>query len=223
MSNKAVVLLSGGLDSSTLTAYLQSKGMELYAITMQYGQVHKKEVESAIYIAKKYNVKEHKIININMNEISKSALTDSSISIPENREYFQDIPVTYVPARNIIFLSIALSYAESKGIDNIAIGANSIDYSGYPDCRDEFFKSYEKMANVGTKYGVEGGEFKIIRPLIDMSKKDIVLLGNSLKVPFEHTWSCYKGQDVPCGVCDSCKLRHKGFEEAGVKDPLENH
>ncbi|MCL4326422.1 MAG: 7-cyano-7-deazaguanine synthase QueC [Candidatus Thermoplasmatota archaeon] len=220
MKEKVVTLLSGGLDSSTLLAYLIDNGYEPYVITFEYGQIHEKEIISAVAIARHYGIKNHKIIKINMKDIAKSALLDRNTGIPMDRYVMNEIPVTYVPARNIVFLSIALSYAESENIENIAIGANAIDYSGYPDCREDFFKLFEEMANEGTKMGLSYGNIEIMRPFIHMSKKDIVLLGNSLHLPFEKTWSCYNGNEKPCMHCDSCILRSKGFKEANVTDPL---
>ncbi len=221
---KAVVLLSGGLDSSTCMAIAKKDGYELYALSFQYGQRHEKELESAKAIAKHFGAKEHMILRLELDRIGGSALTDESIEVPENRdeEHMADeIPVTYVPARNTILLSYALAYAEVKDADAIYIGANALDYSGYPDCRPEYYKAFEDVARLGTKRGVEGRPIEIKYPLIDMSKADIIRTGMELGVPYELTWSCYKGGEKACGVCDSCKLRLKGFREAGYEDPIE--
>jgi 7-cyano-7-deazaguanine synthase len=208
---KAVVLLSGGLDSTTTLYWAQAQGLECYGLIFNYGQKHLKEVKVARNIAKLTGI-EYKIVNLEF-PWKGSALLDDEIEIPKNREIDAEIPVTYVPARNIIFLSIAASYAEVIGASSILIGANSVDYSGYPDCRPEFMKAMQNALDLGTKVG----KIKIETPLINLSKKDIILLGTKLGVPYEKTWSCYNGGDEPCGVCDSCVLRNKGFEEACLK------
>ena len=221
---KAVVLLSGGLDSSTCMAIAKDEGYELYALSFDYGQRHSRELESAKAIAEHFGAKEHKILRIDLRQIGGSALTDDSIDVPENRdeEHMADeIPVTYVPARNTILLSFALAYAEVIGADAIYIGANALDYSGYPDCRPEYYRAFEEVARLGTKRGVEGKPIEIKYPLINMTKAEIIRTGMRLGVPYELTWSCYKGGEKACGVCDSCKLRIKGFKEAGYKDPIE--
>ncbi len=221
---KAVVLLSGGLDSSTCMAIAKKDGYELYALSFQYGQRHERELESARAIAKHFGAKEHMILRLELDRIGGSALTDESIEVPENRDedkMAEEIPVTYVPARNTILLSYALAYAEVKDADAIYIGANALDYSGYPDCRPEYYTAFEEVARLGTKRGVEGRPIEIKYPLIDMSKADIIRTGMELGVPYELTWSCYKGGEKACGVCDSCKLRLKGFREAGYEDPIE--
>jgi len=225
---KAVCLLSGGLDSTTTVFYAKNKGYEIYALTFSYGQRHSKEVEQAEKVAKYLGVKEHKIININfLKELTKgvSALTDEKIEIPEERkieDMEKNIPVTYVPFRNTIFLSIATSYAESINANSIFIGANSLDYSGYPDCRPEYFKAMEEVIKLGTKIGVTNEkEIKIEIPLLMKTKSEIIKLAKELNVPLGLTWSCYKGGKKACGKCDSCLLRLKGFKEAGIKDPIE--
>ena len=221
---KAVVLLSGGLDSSTCMAIAKDEGYEIYALSFDYGQRHSRELESAKAIARHFGAKEHKILRIDLRQIGGSALTDDSIDVPENRdeEHMADeIPVTYVPARNTILLSFALAYAEVIDADAIYIGANALDYSGYPDCRPEYYKAFEEVGRLGTKRGVEGKPIEIKYPLINMSKAEIIRTGMRLGVPYELTWSCYKGGEKACGVCDSCKLRIKGFKEAGYKDPIE--
>lgn len=220
---KAVVLLSGGLDSAVTLARTKEDRYEPCALSFDYGQRHGKELESARDIAAHFKVKEHKVLKIDLTKIGGSALTDDSISIPEERnpeEIGADIPMTYVPARNIIFLSLALGYGEAIDADAIFIGANALDYSGYPDCRPEFFKAFSEMARLGTKRGSEGRPIQIEHPLINMTKAEIVKEGARLKVPFQLTWSCYRGQKKACGTCDSCLLRLKGFREAGIEDPI---
>lgn len=220
----AIVLLSGGLDSATTLAIALSEGYDCHALSFNYRQRHDRELSSAIHVAKHYGLKEHKIVRMDLREIGGSALTDESIAVPEGREVAalkKDIPTTYVPARNIIFLSVALGYAEVCSADAIFIGANAIDYSGYPDCRQDFLEAFAVMGNKGTKRGVEGHPIAIKYPLINMTKAQIVKKGLELKVPYELTWSCYKGGKRACGKCDSCQLRLKGFAEAGSQDPIE--
>lgn len=220
-NKRAVSLLSGGLDSSTLLSYVVSQGYEVVALSFDYGQRHRRELESARKIADHYKVK-HRIMNIDLRAIGGSALTDD-ISIPESslNEIGKDIPVTYVPARNTILLSIALGLAEVTDSSKIFIGANALDYSGYPDCRPEYFDSINQTFNLATKKTVEGGHIEVEAPLLRYSKADIVNLALKLKTPLEMTWSCYGGKDKACGVCDSCKLRLKGFMEAGSEDPIQ--
>jgi 7-cyano-7-deazaguanine synthase len=223
-TKKAVVLLSGGLDSAVTLGKAINDGYEVNPLTIDYGQRHKKELISAQKIGLYYNVKEHKIMNIDLTQIGGSALTEASIPIPEKRgsnDIGTDIPSTYVPARNTIFLSIALGYAEVVGAHSIYIGANALDYSGYPDCRPEFLEAFQKVAEYGTKAGVEGNPIMIKYPLIDMTKADIIRLGKQLDVPLHLTWSCYKGEVRACGKCDSCLLRLKGFSEAGFEDSID--
>ncbi len=219
---KAVVLLSGGLDSTTTLAQAIADGNEVTALSFRYGQKHSKELTAASNVAKYYKIK-HVIVDIDLS-MFKSALTDNNIKVPENRDKSKmgkDIPVTYVPARNIIMMSVAAGLCESVDADKIYIGANSVDYSGYPDCRPEFFKEFEKMINVGTKAGVEGHPIKIMTPIQNASKADIVKLGKKLGAPLHLTWSCYEGGKKACGKCDSCQLRLKGFKEAGYEDEIE--
>jgi len=217
---KSVVLLSGGLDSATTLAIALDDGYEVYALSFDYGQKHSRELESAKKIAKHYNVK-HKIMKIDFSW-AKSALTDKKIKIPESRKKIgKNIPVTYVPARNMVMLSFALAYAETINADAVFIGANAIDYSGYPDCRPEFYKAFQKAASLGTKKGAESKPIQIKYPLINMTKSKIIKKGMELGVPYHLTWSCYKGKKKACGVCDSCILRLKGFKEAGYDDPIE--
>ncbi|MFH1125832.1 MAG: 7-cyano-7-deazaguanine synthase QueC [Candidatus Altiarchaeota archaeon] len=222
---KAVILLSGGLDSS-VTAYIaKKKGFELYALTVRYGQRHIHEVESARKIAKALGVVEHKIVDLNLKLFGCSALTDKKIKIPKDRSCSEisssGIPNTYVPARNAIMLSIALAYAETLDADEIYIGAHCLDYSGYPDCRPEFIQAFQKMADLATKRAVEGRKIKIRVPLIQKNKKEIITGGKKLGVPFEFTRSCYSEGEKSCGSCDSCKLRLEGFKKAGLKDPIQ--
>jgi 7-cyano-7-deazaguanine synthase len=218
---RGVVLLSGGLDSSTVLAMALDMGYEVHALSFDYGQRHSRELESAKKIAKYYNVP-HKIIKLDLRQIGGSALTDD-IEVPERKmdDIKEEIPITYVPARNTILLSIALGYAEVIDADAVFYGANAIDYSGYPDCRPEYVEAFEKCANLGTKRGVEGKPIKIMAPIIHMTKAEIIKKGMELGVPYELTWSCYRGGKKACGRCDSCLLRLKGFMEAGYEDPLE--
>lgn len=219
--SKGVVLLSGGLDSSTTLGIANEEVDELYAMTFLYGQKHDRELQSAKDLASHYSIVEHKILEIPIAEVGKSSLLKDGEDIPEDRDIDEEIPSTYVPARNIIYLSYALSYAESIEADAIYIGANAVDYSGYPDCRPDFYEAFEDMAEEGTKRGVEGDPIDIRYPLIDLTKGDIVKKADELDVPLEKTWSCYKGKEKACGVCDSCRLRLKGFKEAGLEDPIE--
>ncbi|KGG81485.1 7-cyano-7-deazaguanine synthase [Caloranaerobacter azorensis H53214] len=215
---KAVILLSGGLDSTTCMGIAQNEGYELYPISFDYKQRHRKELEAAKKIAEYYNVKEHKIISLD--NVGGSALTDENIDVPEYKGD-GEIPVTYVPARNILFLSYALGYAEVIGAEAIFIGVSSVDYSGYPDCRPEFIEAFQKVVDVGTAAGVKGKSIKIIAPLINLSKAETIKLGTKYGVPYHLTTSCYNGKEKACGVCDSCVLRLKGFAEAGIEDPIE--
>ena len=221
---KAVVLLSGGLDSATCVAMAQDQGYEVYALSFRYGQRHSVELEAADRVAKHLKVAEHKTAEIDLTLFGGSALTDD-IEVPKDRdegEMESDIPVTYVPARNTIFLSFALAYAEVVGAKDIFIGVNALDYSGYPDCRPEFIRSYEETANLGTKVGVtEEERITIQTPLIDMTIAEIAATGTRLGVDYSMTISCYDpdATGAACGHCDSCLLRQKGFREAGLPDP----
>ena len=221
---RAVCLLSGGLDSSVCLALARSQGFECYALSFDYGQRHSVELESAAHVAKSLGAARHLVVPIDLRVFGGSALT-SDIAVPKGRSAAQmaaEIPVTYVPARNTVFLSLALAWAEVLGCSNIFIGVNALDYSGYPDCRPEFIEAFEEMANLATKAGVEGRMgLKIHTPLIRLSKAEIVKLGAQLGLDFSLTHSCYDPDEAgrPCGQCDSCVLRRKGFEEAGVKDP----
>ena len=224
-SKKAVVLLSGGLDSTTALAIARSAGYELYAMSFRYGQRHSMELESASRVAKAMGVEKHLIVEFDLRAIGGSALTDQ-IDVPKERsteEMASGIPITYVPARNTIFLSFALAWAEVLGAQDIFIGVNALDYSGYPDCRPEYIEAFEKMASLATKAGVEGRmRLKIHSPLIAMTKAEIIKTGLQLGVDYSLTHSCYDptAEGLACGKCDSCRLRLKGFAEAGVRDPL---
>ena len=217
---KAVVLLSGGLDSTVTLAIALNEGMDVTALSFRYGQRHTKELDSAAAVCDHYGI-DHRIMDMDLSSF-RSALTDPSIEVPSDRKgkLEESIPITYVPARNIIFLSIAAGLCESVGAEAIYIGANAVDYSGYPDCRPEFFGTFERMLTAGTKTGVEGGAVKIRTPIIDLTKADIVRKGKELNAPLDLTWSCYKGGSKACGHCDSCILRLKGFREAGFKDEI---
>ena len=223
---RAVCLLSGGLDSATCLAWALSKGYECHALSFDYGQRHRIELDAAAHVASELGATEHRIVNVDLRAFGGSALT-ADIPVPKERstaEMAQGIPITYVPARNTIFLSFALAWAEVLNASDIFIGVNAIDYSGYPDCRPEYIEAFERMANLATKSGVEGRtEVRIHTPLIRLAKSEIVKLGISLGVDFGLTHSCYDPIESgkPCGACDSCLLRRKGFEEAGIGDPLE--
>lgn len=216
---KAVVLVSGGLDSTTALAIARSEGYDCYTMSFDYGQRHRVELVAAERTAKAMGAVLHKVINLDLRTIGGSALTDNSIAVPEHET--AGIPITYVPARNTVFLSIALGWAEVLGAEDIFIGVNAVDFSGYPDCRPEYIAAFEKMANLATRAGAEGGQLKIRTPLIDLTKADIVKLGLGLGVDYSLTVSCYQANDKgeACGKCDSCRLRKMGFEQAGVADP----
>lgn len=216
---KAVVLLSGGLDSATVVAMAKAEGYACYSMSFDYGQRHRAELQAAERVARQLGVVEHKVIGMSLNGIGGSALTDSSLAVPE--EQVEGIPVTYVPARNTLFLSLALGWAEVLGARDIFIGVNAVDYSGYPDCRPEFVEAFERLANLATKAGVEGQGFRIRAPLQDLSKAQIVQEGIRLGVDYAMTVSCYQADDEgrACGKCDSCRLRAAGFEAAGIADP----
>lgn len=216
---RAVILLSGGLDSATVVAMARADGYTCYTMSFDYGQRHRSELDAAARVARDLGVVEHKVIGLNLNGIGGSALTDSSIAVPESPG--EGIPVTYVPARNTVFLSLALGWAEVLGARDIFIGVNAVDYSGYPDCRPEFIEAFERMANLATKAGVEGQGFTIQAPLQNLSKADIVKAGMRLGVDYGLTVSCYQADDQgrACGKCDSCRLRADGFATAGIADP----
>lgn len=219
---KAIVLLSGGLDSTTALYLAKSQGFdELYAITFLYGQKHDKELKSAQAVAKAVGVKEHKIVNLLLNQWHGCSLTDPDMDVKDGNAERQDIPDTYVPARNMVFLLVAASWADALDITDIFIGVSEVDYSGYVDCRKEFIKAMEQAVNLGTVLGAEKKQHITIHaPFMHMTKADEVKLGERLGVDFGLTWTCYRGGDKPCGTCDSCLLRAKAFAEAGVEDPL---
>ncbi|MES2817977.1 MAG: 7-cyano-7-deazaguanine synthase QueC [Pseudomonadota bacterium] len=216
---RAVILLSGGLDSATVVAMAKAQGYACYSMSFDYGQRHRAELQAAERVARQLGVIEHKMVGLDLNGIGGSALTDASIAVPESPT--EGIPVTYVPARNTVFLSLALGWAEVLGARDIFIGVNAVDYSGYPDCRPEFIEAFERMANLATKAGVEGEGFRICAPLQAMSKAEIVQAGRALGVDYGLTVSCYQAdeQGRACGKCDSCRLRAAGFAQAGVADP----
>lgn len=223
-SDRAVVLLSGGLDSATVLAVAVNEGYDILAMTFGYGQRHEVELASAKEVACSFHVTEHVIIEIPGNLFAGSALAGSAKkNVPKNRRQGgeNDIPVTYVPARNILFLSYALAFAESRNAGTVFIGANAVDYSGYPDCRGEFFEAFERMATLGMKCGVEGSPVRIKTPLLDMKKSEIIKLGTGLGVDYSKTHSCYDpdADGMACGECDSCLIRKRGFAEAGIGDP----
>ena len=216
---KAVVLVSGGLDSATVLAMAKSQGFRCFTLSFDYGQRHRAELVAAQKIAVAYPDVVHKVVTLNLDSIGGSALTDQDIAVPESPT--EGIPVTYVPARNTIFLSIALGWAEVLEASRIFIGVNAVDYSGYPDCRPEFIEAFTQLANVATKVGVEGGVMQICAPLSALSKADIIRAGVALGVDYSATVSCYQADALgrACGRCDSCRLRREGFEAAGVSDP----
>lgn len=219
-TQKAVVVLSGGLDSATCMGVAKAAGYELYPITFDYGQLHSREVEQAKAIASYFHAPAHKIANVGfLREIGGSALTDETIDVP-TAGVQEGIPSTYVPARNLIFLSLATAYAEVIGATKIYIGVSAVDFSGYPDCRPAFIESMTQTVNQATRIGSEGTPIQIEAPLIHLSKADTIRLGLSLGVPYHLTTSCYKGGEQACGQCDSCRLRIKGFQEAGMADPI---
>ncbi len=219
----AVVLLSGGLDSATTMAVAASRGYTLNALTFLYGQRHHREVEAATRLADAMSARCHNIVELPISGLASCALTDTGAELRDIGDECHvppDIPDTYVPSRNIIFLSAALAWAESLDADAVFIGANAVDYSGYPDCRPEFVRAFQVVADVGTRRGDEGRGIRIEAPLLEMSKADIIRRAHELGVPLELTWSCYEGGKRPCGKCDSCRLRAQGFSEAGLSDPL---
>lgn len=216
---KAVILLSGGLDSATVLAMARAQGYACHALSLAYGQRHSVELQAAQRVARALGVVEHKVIPISLDAFGGSALTDTQIAVPEAAS--EGIPVTYVPARNTIFLSLALGWSEVLGARDLFLGVNAVDYSGYPDCRPEFIEAFERLANLATKAGVEGERFSVHAPLIDLSKAEIIRQGVALGVDYALTVSCYQADQsgVACGVCDSCRLRAQGFEDAGMPDP----
>ena len=218
-NQKAVVLVSGGLDSTTVLAMARQQGFECYTLSFDYGQRAHAELQAAKRCSESLGAKEHKVVELDLRTIGGSALTDDNIDVPE--EQTSGIPVTYVPARNTVFLSIALGWAEVLDAQDIFIGVNAVDYSGYPDCRPEYIKAFETMANLATKAGVEGKALRINHPLIDLTKAEIIQQGVAVGVDYAQTVSCYQASEdgLACGKCDSCRLRKQGFEQAGIADP----
>jgi 7-cyano-7-deazaguanine synthase len=222
MSRGAVVLLSGGLDSATSLLIAREEGFDLYALSFDYGQRHSAELDSARRLAAAYGARAHRVVKIDFPAAGSSALTDPSIAVPRNALHREAIPITYVPARNTIFLAYAVAWGEGLAAFDLFIGANALDYSGYPDCRPEFLEAFEKTANLGTRAGVEGAGFRIHAPLLRLTKGEIVRKAAALGLDFAATSSCYDPgpRGRPCGSCDSCQLRARGFQEAGLVDPL---
>lgn len=216
---KAVVLLSGGLDSATVMALARAQGFSLYALSVSYGQRHIAELVAARRLAEHFGVRAHQTLQVNLDMVGGSALTDRSIAVPEAAA--EGIPVTYVPARNTLFLSLALGWAEVVGAEDLFIGVNAVDYSGYPDCRPAFIDAFERLAAVATRGGVEGRPVRVQAPLMQLTKGEIIRAGTALQVPYELTVSCYQADDDgrACGRCDSCRLRREGFRAAAVADP----
>ena len=219
MTKKAVILVSGGLDSSTVLAMAKQQGFDCYTLSFDYGQRHRSELIAAAKVSEAMQVEAHKVVSLDLGTIGGSALTDTNIDVPEYET--TGIPVTYVPARNTVFLSIALGWAEVLGANDIFVGVNAVDYSGYPDCRPDYINAFEQMANLATKAGVEGNKLTVHAPLIDMTKGQIIQAGTKIGVDYSVTVSCYQAdeQGAACGVCDSCRLRKQGFIDAGIKDP----
>ena len=219
MTQKAVVLVSGGLDSTTVLAIARSQGYDCYTLSFDYGQRTHSELAAAQRCSRQLGAVEHKVVSLDLRTIGGSALTDNTIDVPE--EETTGIPVTYVPARNTVFLSIALGWAEVLGAQDIFLGVNAVDYSGYPDCRPEFVSAFEALANLATKAGVEGHQLRVQAPLMHMTKEQIVAKGVELGVDYADTVSCYQATEAgeACGLCDSCRLRREGFEKAGIADP----
>ncbi|MBV1908972.1 MAG: 7-cyano-7-deazaguanine synthase QueC [Kangiellaceae bacterium] len=221
MNKKAIILLSGGLDSTTCLAMAQSQGYECYALSFSYGQKHSSELEAAKIIANSKDAVLHKIISLDLGSFGGSALTDENIEVPTDETI--GIPVTYVPARNTVFLSVALAWAEVLEADAIFAGVNAVDYSGYPDCRPEYIEAFQKMADLATKAGIEGRGVKIETPLLHLTKVEIIQAGHDLGVDYGQTVSCYKADELgkACGECDSCRIRTNAFEQAGLNDPTQ--
>jgi len=224
MVKKAVCLISGGLDSCVTSFIAKEQGYEIYALSFNYGQLHKKELDCSNKIAQAVGVENRIILDVDFQKFGKSSLLNASAdSIQDHnlKDITGEIPSTYVPARNTVFLSMALAYAESIDADAMFIGVNAVDYSGYPDCRPEYIQAYQKMADLATKKGIEGRPIKIEAPLLQLTKSEIIKTGLKLNAPLVDTWSCYRGGELACGRCDSCVLRLKGFKDAGVEDPIQ--
>lgn len=213
-SKKAVILLSGGLDSATVAAQAIADGYKAIALSFRYGQRHERELLAARQVAEALNIRDHFIVDVNLAQWGGSALTDTSIAMPIEGVQAGEIPITYVPGRNTVFIAIALSLAEAKGAEAIYLGINAVDYSGYPDCRPDYLEAFQKLAALSSKVGVEGNAPKLVAPLVMDSKTDIVRRARRLGVPIDLTWSCYQGGEFPCGVCDSCRIRNQALMEA---------
>ena len=213
-SKKAVILLSGGLDSATVAAQAIADGYKAIALSFRYGQRHERELLAARQVAEALNIRDHFIVDVNLAQWGGSALTDTSIAMPIEGVQVGEIPITYVPGRNTVFIAIALSLAEAKGAEAIYLGINAVDYSGYPDCRPDYLEAFQKLAALSSKVGVEGNAPKLVAPLVMDSKTDIVRRARRLGVPIDLTWSCYQGGEFPCGVCDSCRIRNQALMEA---------
>ncbi len=224
-SPRAVVLLSGGLDSTTCLAVARAEGFEAHCLSVDYGQRHKGELARARRVARALGAADHRVVRVDLSAFGGSALTDRALAVPKGRSAARmgrDIPITYVPARNTVMLSLALAHAETIGAEDVFLGVNAVDYSGYPDCRPAFLRAFEKVARVATRAGVEGRPLRIRAPLLRLSKAEIVKLGTALEVPYRLTLSCYDPvRGRACGRCDACRLRRKGFAEAGVPDPTQ--
>lgn len=218
VKNKAIVLLSGGLDSATTAAQAQLDGYEAIALSFRYGQRHHKELVAAKEVAQSLGIGEHFVVDVNLAQWGGSALTDASIAVPTEGVRPEEIPITYVPGRNTVFIALALSLAEAKNALAIYLGINAVDYSGYPDCRPEYLEAFQNLANLSSKVGLAGRAPRLLAPLVMDTKVDIVRRALRLGVPIEKTWSCYAGDDEPCGVCDSCRIRDKALIEAGRPD-----
>lgn len=215
---KAVVLLSGGLDSATTAAIAINEGYEAIALSFRYGQRHERELQAAKRVARALGITEHYTIDVNLSQWGGSALTDQSVAIPQEGVQPDIIPATYVPGRNTVFIAIALSLAEAKGAEAIYLGINAVDYSGYPDCRPEYLTAYQQLANLSSKVGIEGKAPQLVAPLVKDSKVEIVRRALELGIPIAETWSCYQGQTEPCGLCDSCRIRDRALIEAERPD-----
>lgn len=218
MKPKAIVLLSGGLDSSTVAAIAIAEGYEVIGLSLRYGQRHERELQAARTIASALSITEHLVIDLDLAQWGGSALTDPAMAVPKDGVKTGIIPVTYVPGRNTVFIALALSLAEAKGAEAVYLGINAVDYSGYPDCRPEYLEAYQQLAALSSKVGLEGKAPKLIAPIIMDSKVDIVRRAIQLGVPIEATWSCYQGEAEPCGLCDTCRLRDRALIEVGRSD-----
>jgi len=223
MTKKAVVLLSGGLDSATSAAIALQEGYEAIALSFRYGQKHSKELESAQQVAQILGITEHHIIDVNLSLWGGSSLTDTNLTIPQDGVQAGQIPSTYVPGRNTVFIAIALSLAEAQQAEAIYLGINAVDYSGYPDCRPEYLQAFQHLANLSSKVGIEGKTPQLIAPLVNLSKVDIVKTAVKLNVPIAKTWSCYQGGEYPCSLCDSCRIRDQALIEAGYPHLTSTH